>query len=271
MGSGGGKSVSTQSAEFPPEFRPLAEAAVNQLLALGEALPITDFVDPHPLQVAGLTPLQQLTIEATPGLLQPTQGLRGLLGLTTPLAQLTQQALNSQVPSQATQTALASLAPRLGGPTALESSISPSLDFGGIPTGIDSLLPGVNTNVQDFVQAAQAGASALPPANARSGPAPSDIRDLQSQIDALSADVSAFNFGAPEGFLPVFQQVSTLPTLQDNPFRPGQQVVEQAGTSLGQVVVLPDGTIVSPSVFSPPSPFSAIGASPPVIFGNANA
>ena len=110
MGGGSDSTTtSTQSAEFPPEFRPLATGAVNQILALQEALPIAGFSGFSPRTIAPLSPLQQQGLSLVPSLLNPTAGLRSLQQLGAPVAGVAGSALGAGQPTVASQRALAAL------------------------------------------------------------------------------------------------------------------------------------------------------------------
>ena len=76
MAGGGG--TSTTKSEFPPEFRPLAESAVEQIQALQDALPLSGFAASNPREVPGLAPFQQAALGLLPSTLLPTQGLKTL-------------------------------------------------------------------------------------------------------------------------------------------------------------------------------------------------
>ena len=121
MGGGGSRpqsSTTTQSAEYPPEFRPLASSAVGQIQALQNLLPLAQFGATHPMQTAGISPFQQATLNQIPFTLSPTAGLQGLFGLQQPLGNLAQAALGYGGPTPAAQWALSRLgAPQfVGGP-----------------------------------------------------------------------------------------------------------------------------------------------------------
>ena len=119
MGGGGSRpqsSTTTQSAEYPPEFRPLASSAVGQIQALQNLLPLAQFGATHPMQTAGISPFQQATLNQIPFTLSPTAGLQGLFGLQQPLGNLAQAALGYGGPTPAAQWALSRLgAPQLAG------------------------------------------------------------------------------------------------------------------------------------------------------------
>ena len=111
MGGGGSDSTtqSTTNATFPPEFRPLAEGAVEQILALQQALPLSQFAGTEPQGVAGIAPFQQAALNFIPGLLQPSAGLNPLNELTTPLSQAAGQAFGVGQRAPGTQGALDAL------------------------------------------------------------------------------------------------------------------------------------------------------------------
>jgi len=110
MGGGGDtSSTSTQQAEFPPEFRPLAEGAVNQILGVQQALPIAGFAGFSPRGIAPLSSLQQRGLSLIESLLRPTAGLQGLSSLAGPVAQAAQGAALAGGPSSVAQQAISQL------------------------------------------------------------------------------------------------------------------------------------------------------------------
>lgn len=111
-GGGGGSdttTTSTQKAEFPPEFRPLATAAVNQILGLQEALPISGFAGFSPRTIAPFSSLQQQGLSLVPSLLKPTAGLQSLQQLGAPVAGAAGTAIGAGQPTVASQRALEAL------------------------------------------------------------------------------------------------------------------------------------------------------------------
>ena len=61
-GGGGGTQTSKSEASYPAEFRPLAESARKQIEALQAALPLVSHAGFQPAGVAGLSPVEQFTI-----------------------------------------------------------------------------------------------------------------------------------------------------------------------------------------------------------------
>lgn len=61
-GGGGGKQTQTSEASYPPEFRDLATSARKQIEALQAALPLVSHAGFQPAGVAGLSPVEQFTI-----------------------------------------------------------------------------------------------------------------------------------------------------------------------------------------------------------------
>jgi hypothetical protein len=111
MGGSGGGGTQTTQAEYPPEFRPLATAAVEQIRALQRALPLAAFAEPRPPLTAGVSPYQQAAMNLLPGLLTPTAGLQSLGTLGPSFAGAAQNALQAGQPTGGAQWALNRLAP----------------------------------------------------------------------------------------------------------------------------------------------------------------
>ncbi len=111
MGGGGSDTQTTSStkAEFPPEFRPLAEGAVEQILALQGQLPLSQFAEFAPQPTAGVSPFQQAALNFLPGLLQPSAGLNTLNALTAPVGQAAGQAFGAGQRTAGAQGALDAL------------------------------------------------------------------------------------------------------------------------------------------------------------------
>lgn len=82
MGGGGTDTTSTANAEYPPEFRPLATGAVNQILAAQNANNLSWYTDRYPQNVANLSPIQRVTAEAIPYTLNPSWGLQQMQNMT---------------------------------------------------------------------------------------------------------------------------------------------------------------------------------------------
>jgi hypothetical protein len=63
MGSGGGQGTTTQQQSTPPqiapELQPLVNSSVQGTIATQNALPLTNFTQPNPQQIPGLTPTEQ--------------------------------------------------------------------------------------------------------------------------------------------------------------------------------------------------------------------
>jgi hypothetical protein len=116
---GGGRSTTTSEANFPPEFRPLATSAVQQIQALQDLLPLAEFGQPVARPVAGLAPFTRAGFELASMVPFSSAAEQGLLDLSIPIGQLARQSLGAVgEPVAATRAALAMLAPQLGtGPT----------------------------------------------------------------------------------------------------------------------------------------------------------
>ena len=63
MGGGSGGQKTESKAEYPEEFKPLAESARKQIEALQNALPLVSHAQFQPAGVAGLSPVEQFAIE----------------------------------------------------------------------------------------------------------------------------------------------------------------------------------------------------------------
>lgn len=61
MGGGGGQKTTSES-KYPPEFAPLADSARKEIEALQRALPLVSHAGFQPAGVAGLSPVEQFTI-----------------------------------------------------------------------------------------------------------------------------------------------------------------------------------------------------------------
>lgn len=140
MGGGGGGTrnvvQTSEGAQFPREFRPLASAAVQEILGLQQALPINqpEFTAFQPRGTADIQPLQQEVLNRSLSTLQPTAGLQGLLGLPTPVSQTASNALAAGQPTSAAQTALGALGNRFGAtPQMGAAPFSPSQLFASSP------------------------------------------------------------------------------------------------------------------------------------------
>lgn len=110
---GGGGQETTTRAEFPPEFRPLAEAAVRQIMALQQGLPLSQFGTPRLTPTAGISPFQQAAMNMLPQTLAPTAGLQSLATLGPSLAGTAQRSLEAGAPTVGANWALQQLAPGL--------------------------------------------------------------------------------------------------------------------------------------------------------------
>lgn len=84
MGGGGQDTQSTANAEYPPEFRPLATGAVNQILASQAYNPLAQYTAANPSGVANLSPIQRMTAQAMPLAFQNSWGLQQMQNMTQP-------------------------------------------------------------------------------------------------------------------------------------------------------------------------------------------
>lgn len=182
-------SKTTTSSEFPPEFRPLAEGAVRQLLELQKVLPIAAFAEFEPAGTAGIAPMQQFAMDQLiPATFRTTEAQQGVFNTQAPVNLTSFGAADAGRSSNAAQSALDSLrnSGRLGGG-------SVALPGGQLQDAFASFLPPVQNpstvfpgltaeNIaQFFPQAARGSVPVL------SGPGP-------TQIDPGNP--------TPEGFFP---------------------------------------------------------------------
>jgi hypothetical protein len=149
MGPSDSNTTSTQSAEYPPEFRPAAKSAVEQIQLLQKQLPLAMFTDYQPAGTAGIAPLQRYAMEEMlPGTMRPTAGLQG--GLQTPgaVGAAAQGVTAAGNATQAENAALATLGNRLSqSPGQLPSSQGYQQNMAAQLPGnysINSVFPGMS-------------------------------------------------------------------------------------------------------------------------------
>ena len=82
MGGGGSDTQSTANAEYPPEFRPLAIGAVNQILGAQASNPLQQYTAANPQAVANLSAYQRATMEQLPNLFNNSWGLQQMQNMT---------------------------------------------------------------------------------------------------------------------------------------------------------------------------------------------
>lgn len=115
-GGGGGHSESSTKAERDPQSAKLAESAIPHIQKLQDILPIEEFAPYQPAGVAGLSPLQQFTIQSLlPGTLNAPPGTSGLLDLANSVGPTSIGAMMAGTPTFGARAALETLAPRLDG------------------------------------------------------------------------------------------------------------------------------------------------------------
>lgn len=117
-----------------PELRPAAKSAGVQIQELQKALPLAQFAAYQPGGVAGLSPLQQFTLNGLlPGTLNAPQGFQPLLDLPGSVGPAAFGAMLAGEPTAGSQYALQTLAPRLyaptGGTPSIQNTSSPFLSF----------------------------------------------------------------------------------------------------------------------------------------------
>ena len=114
---GGGSTKSQQNAEYPPEFRPLAEGAVSQILDMQQRLPVSSFTKYMPAGTAGISPLQEFAINnLVPGTFAPTAGMLSGMEAGGAIGEAARGVAGASGPTQASQSALDTLGRRLAGP-----------------------------------------------------------------------------------------------------------------------------------------------------------
>lgn len=148
-GGGGSKTTSTQSSDYPPEFRPLAKSAVEQIQAMQQQLPLAMFTGYQPAGTAGLAPLQQFAIDnLIPATMRPTAGLQGQAATPGAVSAAAYGATSAGGPTQAENAALATLNNRLAQPAGrLPSTQGLQAYFASQLPGnynIDSAFPGLS-------------------------------------------------------------------------------------------------------------------------------
>ena len=139
---GGGDTVSTQAAEFPPEFRPLATSAVGQIQALQNLLPLAGFGTFAPQGTAGVSPFQQAAMNLVPRALTPTTGLAALYGTANPLGLSALSAMQAGQQTPGAQQALRAL----GLTGVAPPSVTPNQFAAAIPQVVppQSIVPGMS-------------------------------------------------------------------------------------------------------------------------------
>ena len=204
-GSDGGGTTTTESrAEYPPEFRPLAEAAVRNIMGLQDVLPMMDFAAAQPGRVAGLSPFTQAGMGLAA--LSPMAGTEQYIpSLGGPLSMIGNQAINVAGPSPATQAALGALSGQLGAPAQFNLARTPqpvawpqaasnSTAFPGVPP---SVLYGFSQTLP-FMQTPSVG---LPPLIPTAPPQSqqAQIFQLQQALQAMQAQPAPTVAASPDG------------------------------------------------------------------------
>ena len=114
-GRGGGGTTTTQThAEYPEEFRPLAEAAVKQIIALQGRLPLENFGEAQLARVAGLSPFTQAGMSLVPSLMMRSPAEQQLGQVPNTLGDLLRQFGPVMQPTNASQGALRFLGGQIG-------------------------------------------------------------------------------------------------------------------------------------------------------------
>ena len=202
-GSDGGGTTTTEShAEYPPEFRPLAEAGVRNIMDLQNVLPMAPFAEAQGGQVANLAPFTLAGMGLLPfAALSGSE--RGIPSLGGPLGTIGNQAINVSGPSPATQAALGALSGQLGSsaqfnpamtaqPVAWPQIASNSSAFQGVSpasyAAMSSMLP--------FMQTPTTG---LPPLTPTAPPISQQAQlwQLQQAIQQLQATAPTSQGGPP--------------------------------------------------------------------------
>lgn len=130
-GGGGGKSTSTTEASYAPEFRPLADSARKEIEALQKVVPLVSHAGFQPAGVAGLSPMDQFTINElvtrTPYL---PASFEGLMQLPEPVGAATRGAVKAGEHTNAARGALDYLSQFLG----RDVSAPPAVERAAFPT-----------------------------------------------------------------------------------------------------------------------------------------
>ena len=105
-GGGGGKQASTTESSYPPEFRPLAESARKEIESLQQALPLASFAPFQPAGVAGLSPMDQWTMDLVTRTPDLPAAFEGLMQLPQPVGAAARGAVGAGTQTQASREAM---------------------------------------------------------------------------------------------------------------------------------------------------------------------
>jgi len=112
---GGGTTTSQQHAEYPVEFRPLAEAAVKQIIGLQGRLPLAEFGVAQPARVAGLSPFTEAGMSLVPSLMMRSPQEQALQQVPMTLGDILGQFGPVMQPTNPVQQSLGFLGGQMGG------------------------------------------------------------------------------------------------------------------------------------------------------------
>lgn len=182
---GGGTTTTTTQASFPPEFRPLASAAVEQIRQLQQVVPLAPFGGAQEVPIAGLAPFTLAGFDLTtllPRLPAVEQAAAPLALTAGPLAQ---QAASLSTVTPAAQAALGLLGTQLGAPATFTPLPGVTLNLPAPFSPPPSVFPGLTEDQLAALRAQLPGAvvpvTALPPLMPGT-PTPA----VQTQLDAFA-------------------------------------------------------------------------------------
>ena len=192
-GSDGGGTTTTEShAEYPPEFRPLAEAGVRNIMDLQNVLPMAPFAEAQGGQVANLAPFTLAGMGLLPfAALSGSE--RGIPSLGGPLGTIGNQAINVSGPSPATQAALGALSGQLGAPTQFNPAMTAQPvawpQVASSPTAFQGVPPSVLYGFSQNLPYMQTPTTGLPPLMPTAPPMSQQAQmfQLQQALKAMQA------------------------------------------------------------------------------------
>lgn len=199
-GGGGGQSQTTSEASYPSEFRPLATSAVNEIQALQKALPLVSHAQFQPAGVAGLSPIEQFTINEmvmrTPYL---PASFENLMQLPEPVGIASKNAASAGEQTKSSKGALDYLTSFLGRDVSPAPSATmpmqvmtklpmPDTAFPGLSRStLEAARPNIANQPVPMIQPIPQAPALPPPVAAPSGPSGPDPAALNAAISAQLA------------------------------------------------------------------------------------
>jgi len=142
MGGGGDNTKTEAGGEYPPEFRPLASAAADQIKAFQAVAPLAAFAASNPQRVAGISPFQQAGMNLIPSLLNPLPMLAQLRSFNKPIGYAASGAYAAGQQTPASQAGLQALINQGRVPSFNTTNpalpVSPATFQAGLPANIPS-------------------------------------------------------------------------------------------------------------------------------------